>query len=186
MFRKRDLLGEGINPMLKMQEVIRTYPIVPSDSLYFLLNNQVGMDPVNVNMYKVLIEDDPHYDVPLQDGDYIFIAYDRKSVLVQGQVRFPGYVPVKPGAPIEYYIEKAGGFTEYADDGGTRIIKRATQSWLEPDEGTIESGDIIWVPKEAVRDFAYYLSIVRDLGVLLGSMVTIGLIIVQIEQISKN
>ncbi len=186
VFRRRELIGERTDPYLEMQEILRTYPIVPADSVFFFLNSKVGIDPINVNFAKLFSEKDMSQDVVLQDGDYIFIAQDRNMVLVQGQVRFPGYLPVQRGASIEYYITQAGGFTEYADDSGVRIIKRATQSWLEPEDAAIESGDIIWIPKEPVHDFAYYLSIVRDIGTLLGSMVTIGLIIVQIEQISKN
>jgi len=72
---------------------------------------------------KLLAKKDSTYDVLLQNDDFLYIASNRSSVLVQGQVANPGHVPYVPGAEYEYYVRKAGDYQELADKGEVRIIK---------------------------------------------------------------
>lgn len=53
-------------------------------------------------------------DITLLEGDLINIPKERKVVKVNGEVMFPTEVVYKEGASLEYYIDKAGGYTENA------------------------------------------------------------------------
>jgi polysaccharide biosynthesis/export protein len=146
------------------------------DSNYFFLNLKLGRQPVVVHFKELLTNNDSSYDVTLRQDDYIYIASNEHSVLVQGQVGDPGYIPYVPGADYRYYIRKAGDYQELADEGEVRIIKGATMSWFKPGDTMIESGDRIWVPKESKKTFMYYYSFVRDVATLVISMTTLILV----------
>lgn len=146
------------------------------DSNYFFLDLKVGRQPVVVHFKELLANNDTSFDVTLRQDDFIYIASNEHSVLVQGQVGDPGYVPYVPGADYRYYVHKAGDYQEYADKDEVRIIKGATMSWFKPGDTIIESGDRIWVPKEAKKTFLYYYSFVRDIATLVISMTTLYLV----------
>jgi protein involved in polysaccharide export with SLBB domain len=53
-------------------------------------------------------------DITLLEGDLITIPKERRVVKVNGEVMFPTEVVYKEGASLDYYIDKAGGYTENA------------------------------------------------------------------------
>lgn len=53
-------------------------------------------------------------NITLLEGDIITVPKQRNVVKVNGEVMFPTEVVYKEGADIDYYIDKAGGFTENA------------------------------------------------------------------------
>ena len=55
------------------------------------------------------------YDIFVADGDSIFIPESPGVVKVEGQVNKEGLVQFVQGKSLNYYIEKAGGFTHFAD-----------------------------------------------------------------------
>ncbi|MCX6135042.1 MAG: SLBB domain-containing protein [Ignavibacteriales bacterium] len=143
------------------------------DSTYFFLDLKVGRQPVVVNFKQLLLENDTTCDVTLRHGDFLYIASNERSVLVQGQVSNPGYLAFVPGADYKYYIKKAGDYQQYADEGEVRIIKEGTTSWFKPGDTTIEPGDRVWVPKEVKRNFWAYFGIVRDVVSVVISVATL-------------
>jgi hypothetical protein len=48
------------------------------------------------------------------EGDVITVPKESKVVKVNGEVMFPTEVVYKEGASLDYYIDKAGGYTENA------------------------------------------------------------------------
>jgi len=138
-----------------------------------------------VDFKKLIEEGDSAKDVVLRDEDIVYIASDLHSVLVQGQVANPGYIAYVPGATYQYYIDKAGGYSELAVEGDTRIIKKGSLEWVEPEKTVIESGDQIWVPKEPRKTFAYYFAIMRDASQIAAAIVSITYLIVAIRTLSK-
>jgi hypothetical protein len=79
-------------------------------------------------------------------------------------------------------VSLAGGFTEYARSSDTRIIKANTKQWLKPDETTIEEGDYVWIPKEPYRPFAYYMQVYGQLFGIIGTLVTVVVLVVQLKK----
>ncbi len=114
------------------------------------------------------------------DGDIVYIPSSLAGVLLQGQVARPGYLPFAPGAAIDHYVQRAGGYSEYADEGEVRIIKKSTLEWVDPAKTTIESGDQIWVPKKPRREFPYYFAMVRDVVSILGAVGTLIILAIQV------
>jgi len=91
-------------------------------------------------------------DVALFDGDRIVIPRRFPSISVQGEVRSPGLVPFQEGRRPEDYVREAGGYTDRADKGGTRItVARTGQQMKTKDSGSLRAGDTVWVPSKPPR-----------------------------------
>ncbi|MCX6120432.1 MAG: SLBB domain-containing protein [Ignavibacteriales bacterium] len=158
--------------------------IAPEDSSYYLMESELHTkrEVVNVDFRKLFIDKDLSEDVYLRNGDYISIPSVRKTIYVFGQVTNPGNVPFVAGKNYEYYIQRAGGFTDKARTGDVMIIKRSTHQWLAPDETKIEEGDYVWVPKKIERTFAYYMSIFSQTAAVITAAVSIALLAIQLKK----
>jgi polysaccharide biosynthesis/export protein len=132
---------------------------------------------VVVDFEKLFKDGDESQNIILDDKDVIYINDDKKSVYVYGQVQSEGYVPFKKGETVEYYVEKAGGFTLSAEKGDARIIKFNSRGWYKPGDIEINSGDFIYVPKVQRKSFTETITLVSQItGVLLGILTTYILI----------
>lgn len=149
---------------------------------YFENETKSRIGRVNVDFEILFAKGDKSQDVTLRDGDVIYVANNRKIVYVYGQVNQPGYIPFKDGADYQYYIDKAGGLGERADEGEIRVIKFKTREWLEPNNAKIESNDFIYVPKIIKRDFAYDIDIVSKVASVLVSIITLTLLVIQLQK----
>ena len=58
-------------------------------------------------------------------------------------------------------------------------MKASTKQWLAPNETKIEPGDYVWVPKEPYRPFSYYLQIYSQVFGIVGTVVSLALLVVQ-------
>ncbi len=110
---------------------------------------------INVDFVKLFRENDQTYDVVLQNEDIVYIPVKRELVNVLGALKEPGYVRVKVGADLKYYIGKAGGYNYDANKKFTRIFKARTNQWYRFNKlkVTIEGGDTIHVPERFVGLF---------------------------------
>jgi polysaccharide biosynthesis/export protein len=158
--------------------------VTPEDSAYFDLETNVRLNRelVVVDFASLFLRNDESKDVYVRDGDQIVIASKQKTIYVFGQVVRPGHVVYVSGKSYDFYVSLAGGFTEYARSGDTRIIKANTKQWLKPDETTIEEGDYVWVPKEPYRPFAYYMQLYGELFSIVGTLVTVVVLVVQLKK----
>lgn len=128
---------------------------------------------VIVDFEKLLNKNDESQNVLLEGKDIIYINDNKNIVYVYGQVGQEGYVPYKKGEDVDYYIEKAGGYSLAADEGDTRIIKFNSRGWYLPEDTEILSGDFVYVPKEVQETFAQTVSIVAQIAaVILGVLTT--------------
>jgi len=78
-----------------------------------------GVGRIGIQLSDVLHSARSHDNLPLQDGDSIYIPRFNPVVNVGGAVNSPVSVTYAPGKSIEYYIRAAGGPTVRAD------VKRA-------------------------------------------------------------
>ena len=92
-----------------------------------------------------------------------------RTVKVVGEVGFPASVLYERGRPLGFYVEQAGGYTESADKGRTKIIQpngrvRGPRSmWFDPSP---EAGALVLVPlrgpqetKETLKEIATIITI---------------------------
>lgn len=149
---------------------------------YFDMETKAKIGRVNVDFEKLFKNGDVSQDVILQNGDIIYISDNKKQVFVYGQVNRPGFVPYKEGADYSYYIDKAGGYGERADEEEARVIKFKTREWLEPDDAKVESNDFIYVPKIIKRDFAYDIDLIAKVSSVIVSVITLALLVIQAQK----
>jgi polysaccharide export outer membrane protein len=154
------------------------------DSAYYHVESEIRMNGelVVADFVSLFANNDKTKDVILQDGDRIIIAQKVHTVYVFGQVVQPGHVQFSSNQSYKYFIEKAGGFADDAVKGDVRIIKANSKQWLSPGETTIEEGDYIWVPKEPYRPFSYYIQIYGQLFGIVGTLVTVAVLVVQLKK----
>lgn len=120
------------------------------------------------------------HNVPLFDGDEIVVPRMTESVNIIGRVVQPGLVPVKPGADLNYYIERAGGYSWRADRGGTFLVKGGTGSAIKKKRiREITAGDTIVIPTRRGRR---WWAAFRETLTVTTSLATLYLVIDQVTQ----
>ena len=101
------------------------------------------------------------FDIPLRDGDELFIPKKANYVMVAGQVFNPTAVGYLPNRSAKWYLTQAGGFTQIADknavfviraDGSVVSAKSNSGLWSgDPMSAVLRPGDSIIVPEKALR-----------------------------------
>ena len=127
---------------------------------------------VAVDFVRLFVAGDSLADVVLQPDDTVRVPVTTNTVYVFGQVVRPGHIAYAEGQSPSYYVKQAGGYLDMADRSSIRVIKGATQQWLDPYVTTVEEGDYLWVPKEQDRPFGYYLAIVGQVASVLSIAIT--------------
>jgi protein involved in polysaccharide export with SLBB domain len=108
-------------------------------------------------------------DIMLVDGDALDVPEPIDSVLVLGSVRSSTSVLHAPGANVDYYVNRVGGYAKEADKKETHIV-RADGSAVSGFSNirTVEPGDTILVPRSEESKFRVFPAI-RDGFSILGS-----------------
>lgn len=151
--------------------------VTDKDKLNFEEDIRGRRNRVVVDFEKLFKDNDESQNIIIEDKDIIYINDDKKAVYLYGQVQNEGYVPYKKGESVEYFIEKAGGYTLAAEKSDTRIIKFNSRGWYKPDETEINSGDFIYVGKKTAKTFSETITLVSQIaGVILGILTTYILI----------
>lgn len=162
--------------------------ITEEDSGYFFIENQLRTLNEG-SSFNLLSSKDSSFELEnyiVHDGDILLIPQKKKTIFVFGQVPNPGHIDFVEGKDYSYYVDKAGGLGEYADDD-VMIIKSDTRNWIPADDedAVIEEGDYIWVPKDQVRSFDFYMKRLSTYLSIVGPIATIILIIVQIQALNN-
>jgi protein involved in polysaccharide export with SLBB domain len=106
---------------------------------FFRFADSIGQIGINL---ESAIKKKGRFNIPLMEGDSLFVPKKKASILVYGEVVFPTNVLYKKGENAEYYIRKAGGYTRLSDDehiviryanGESSAMENADR---EPDPGT--------------------------------------------------
>ncbi len=165
----------------------RTANVSLEDSLGFRLDNALRLwrQENLIDFTKISDENSPDANYILDDGDMIVVPKRNNLVYVFGQVADAGYQEIQEGKDAFYYINKAGGTTTIAKDlEETVLIKGKSRNWLYVNDkkAKIESGDFIWVPKRQEKDFKYYMELIAPVASIIGTIATIAILIVQLNQ----
>jgi polysaccharide export outer membrane protein len=180
------LIRRSISPNEVQMEILESIRggISAEDSAYYQLETQlrVKKELVVVDFERLFAQHDTTQDVTLRSEDYVHVPSERFMVYVFGQVITNGYIPFVAGEGVQYYVKKAGGYTDRAREGDVRIVKARTRQWLAPNETSIEAGDYIWVPRVIDRSFGYYMAIVGQTAAIVSVALSIVLLTVQINK----
>lgn len=177
-----DKLNEYISPEVSFARNLRAHNVSLGDSVYYFSTLKSGRYPVSFDFSRLFEAKDTSDDIVLMDGDIVYVPSKLEGILVHGQVARPGYLPFDPDATVELYIASAGGFSEYADEGEVRIIKKSTLEWVEPDHTTLDPGDQIWIPKSPRRNARYYFEIIRDIASVVAAVGTTIILAIQVTR----
>ena len=118
-----------------------------------------------VNFQKALLRGDPLHNIPLKNGDYIYIpSVMNSTVALLGQVGKPTYVGFKEGMTILQALPYGGGLRETHSDeikvirGGLKNPVVYTVNVTKMQEGKImdfplQANDIVYVPADGISDW---------------------------------
>ncbi len=133
-----------------------------------------------IDFTKVLSDSSEENKTYIHDGDMIIIPAIQNLVYVFGQVINPGFVSYDFTKEWTYYIQKAGGYTQEAKgEDDVQIIKGKNRAWVNAKEvKTIESGDLLYIPKSIKKDFSYYLQQIGSMTSIVSTAISIIIIII--------
>ncbi len=155
------------------------------DTAYFAIENELRLyNEFGITDFTEI--DDPESEISktiVKNDDIIIIPEFEKVVYLFGQIPKTGKYGYAEGMDYDYYINKAGGLTDESDNN-IMLIKGLTKEWinvleLEEKNIKIEPGDYLWVRKEPLRDFGFYLQRTGAIAGIIGSVATIILLINQ-------
>jgi protein involved in polysaccharide export with SLBB domain len=177
---KEDYIKDPLYDILNKRKYAR---LNKEELEYFKLEEKLQKDYmfVSADFKKLFVEKDESSDILLNGNEIIIIPSSLNSVYVSGQIANTGYVSYLPEKDYEYYVKKAGGYSENADKGEIKIIKGRSKDWMNPGDTKIEVGDNIFIPKKPVRDFDSWWPIARDIASLVLSAGTLILLIIQVN-----
>ena len=96
-----------------------------SMNLSFILQELKQVEPVG-RFYSEFdltkISSNPDLDTFLEDGDVISIPKFEPTVYVYGEVMMPGTQRYEPGKKIDFYVNKSGGLSRFADSGYIYVV----------------------------------------------------------------
>jgi protein involved in polysaccharide export with SLBB domain len=146
------------------------------DSVRRSVTERVGID-----LSKVM--DDPSFrdNVVLVGGDSIYIPEFDPVIMVRGSVNSPGPVAYEPGRNLDWYVDRAGGYTQTGDHGhayvtqpnGERegVKRKAIFSDRVPRP---RPGAVIYVPAKIIQDSPSTLpTVLATFAQVLGVLTTI-------------
>jgi len=101
-------------------------------------------------------------DVPVRDGDVLFVPKKAGYVMVNGQVFNPTAIGTQSGRSARWYLSQAGGLTPLADkkavfviraDGSVIAAKNNSSGWWsgDPLSATLRPGDTVVVPERTPK-----------------------------------
>ena len=111
-------------------------------------------------------------DIVLGDGDALDIPEPVDSVLVLGSVRNSTSVLHSPGASVDYYVNRVGGYAKESDKKDIHIVKADGSAVAGfTNIRTVDPGDTIIVPRSEESKIRW-LPVIKDGFSIMGSALT--------------
>ncbi len=99
----------------------------------------------------------------LEDGDVIVVPVATDVITINGEVRVPQALVHQPGLSVRDYVEKAGGYTERADENGFMVM-RVNGSVDIGDDVTVGPGDqIVVLPEVQTKNLQFAKDLIQIL-----------------------
>lgn len=147
-------------------------------------------DPVG-RIVVDLIDENSSDLILVSEGDELFIPEMNNNVYVYGEISVEGAVMFSPNQSVEFFVEKSGGYKQFADTESIYILhpNGESQSYTKKrnifeasplSSSEIYPGSIIFVPRKldesSSRRLAAqaYVSILGNLGIALASLSSIN------------
>jgi protein involved in polysaccharide export with SLBB domain len=130
-----------------------------------------------IDLPKGLQEPGSADDLPLEDGDTLYIPRRPLVVSVAGAVVSPSVVVFREGLTAEDYIRQVGGYARDADRGNTVIVRAGGEVRRVKEAGPVRLGDIIIVPPRAMSAPRSGWETISDFTRILGNLALTFLVI---------
>lgn len=139
------------------------------------LTHAGSKDQIALDLHKLFLENDLSQNLPLQDGDTIYVPEDvTNRYFVIGEVNRPGKYPLKEKVSIIDAISSAGGVTQRANPKTTYIIRgdpkkperikvdlnKFLKSGDVSQNVSLQPGDVIYVPETSKPDWSKIAGII--------------------------
>jgi protein involved in polysaccharide export with SLBB domain len=145
-----------------------------------------GIGRIGIELPDVLKNSRSFDNLPLQDGDSLFIPRYNAVVNVQGAVNSPVSVTWAPGKTIEYYIRAAGGPSRKADLGRAYVtqpngkVESKQSHFLLPDGvPKPNAGSTVFVPDRDPADRP--TDFLASIGTVAQIMATLATLVIAIR-----
>ena len=115
----------------------------------------------------------------LQNKDSITIPRKINSINILGEVVYPNTVLFKEGENINYYLDMAGGYTEFSNKRGIYILKSNGEIMVQKglifgigrlNSLSIEPGDSIIIPRNYVNSLDKAMPIIESVSSILSNL----------------
>lgn len=155
------------------------------------LTQEIKNSESNGRIVVDLTNDEIKYAIRVSDGDSLTIPEKTNNVYVYGEVSSEGAVMFNENQNLDYFIDKSGGFKQYADaesiyvlhpNGETQRYSSKRNIFESQPKSNVEifPGSVIFVPRKlddsVNRRLATqaYVSILGNLGIALASLSSIN------------
>ncbi len=118
------------------------------------LQNAEAVGRVVIEADPAILEARPEIDPIIEPGDLLVMPKRPISVTVIGQVLNPGSQAFSPGSTVKDYVERAGGYSQAADDGRVFVIlpngtaQKLKASFWNYKAQDLPPGSVIVVPRD--------------------------------------
>ena len=118
------------------------------------------------------------YDIKLADGDHIYIPRKPAGIQVLGAVPSISTISYQSGENVKYYIKKAGGYLQNADNKNVQLIRAdgTIASGRTATSRTVKLGDAIFVPTRVNKERDWWKVLTSSLTIVT-SVATTALLI---------
>ncbi len=145
------------------------------------------MGRIDINLPEILKNPNGEDDIVLEDKDEIYIPRELMTVKVTGEVMFPVSFSYEPGKNISYYIEKAGGCTEYANTDKIRLVLPSGRAegpgkFLWFDVSSVPAGSEIVVPRAIDTGGIDWGDVIKNVSSIVSSAVMVIFVVDRLQE----
>ncbi len=118
------------------------------------LRTQKALGRVTFTADPSILAAHPEQDPLVEAGDTVYIPQRPSTISVLGEVMQPGTYAYKAGAQLQDYVQRAGGYAQFADEGQTFVVmpdgtaRKFDRSWFTFDVASLPPGSAIVVPRD--------------------------------------
>lgn len=157
----------GLLPVSFQEEQVRQAALSQRREQMKVVASKVTLGRIVVHLDDLEKLEGTASDLMLEDGDSLTVPQKPAAVLVMGSVRNPTAIIHQDGEDIQYYINRAGGLSEAAEQKGIYLLKAdgsALTGFLRLRD--VETGDTIIVPPKNPEKTDW--SWVKDIATIAG------------------
>jgi protein involved in polysaccharide export with SLBB domain len=118
------------------------------------LRNAKPLGRISIIADPVQLVAHPSTDPLLEPGDVVYIPQRPSTITILGQVLQPGTIPYSPDMKPSDYIERVGGYNDFADKSLSFVVlpdgtaRKLESGWFNLNDDNIPPGSTIVVPRD--------------------------------------